>query len=768
MAEGLEQTLASLRGGVDEIWWRNLLTQLEHEYVTPNFLRKPAVQEWLALSEVQTALLRLAQDNVMGRSTEDEQQIRERLADRYSERTGEASRFAQDAIDVVIACLTAGYVASIPRDQQPLAGMIQDSHRDVVGGLKSIEGTLREGFGGPIVGELLEGSVERALSEILQQRMFDYSAAARRARQLWDRVDIGDWSAAPARVKDSVCYWAARLLAADADTVAESRQIRERLPAGYTGGNLCVVDALICSSEGDGDRALRLLRNEDHPEARSLLVGLLRSLKGAEEAVQWCEHEFLHPGTTPEALADFGWRNWAVAQAQLGRWEEAAAGLKALALESEWSAVLGMWEGVVNAALLLPEESRGAVFEGLPTYIGIEASVGDQAKEHHARAAECFEHVTRNLPTGAENAREEVEGWKAWLKLMDPDAQNVERAEMEVCKALEAGGRNGHTVTLAWAFGIPFDDEALRRDLDRRRRIGGHTDEDVLVECLLNQISMSPPAFAEFVDGRLERLDRVIPQSVVTAMLFGALVEDGQVERARRVLESRQEHIDRDTVARMEAALQAKEGVDPRKGLEERYEASGNLIDLRNLIGHLQELGDYRALRPHVLELFAKVPTLRNGIDVVQALSLPEPDHRLVVEFLGGHPALVQQSDSMKSALARGQFHLGQVDAARTINDGLRQSRRHRNDLSLDVNIAMATGDWEQLASIVGREWPRREEHDAHTVMALARIASQVGQSDRAETLARTAAQMAPQDPRVLTREALNWRCESPVLGCRR
>ncbi len=54
LEKGLDETLGRLcQGNVDDAWWRNVLDRIEHKYVAPDFLRKPALQEWLADEQVQ-------------------------------------------------------------------------------------------------------------------------------------------------------------------------------------------------------------------------------------------------------------------------------------------------------------------------------------------------------------------------------------------------------------------------------------------------------------------------------------------------------------------------------------------------------------------------------------------------------------------------------------------------------------------------------------------------------------------------------------------
>ena len=251
---------------------------------------------------------------------------------------------------------------------------------------------------------------------------------------------------------------------------------------------------------------------------------------------------------------------------------------------------------------------------------------------------------------------------------------------------------------------------------------------------------------------RMERLDQVMSKSVTTAMLFDALLADGQVKRARAMVERRRHHLDEELGARMDAALDAQAGIDPRERLEVMYSESGELVDLKNLVGHLMTVDDREALRPLLRLLFDREPKLEHAFEVVRCLSHPPADHGAILEFLEAHPTVVDESDGMRSALAWALFGMGRISESRRINDALLTGRRSRNDLELDLNVAVASGDWERLPAIVDREWPRRNEHGAELLMMLARLASQVGQStERAIELARLAVEKAPDNPHVLT-----------------
>ena len=88
-----------------------LLDQFGQQYIAPDFLRKPALQEWLREEPAASHLKTIATWRIMA-TAQDEAALRDRLAQTYSNRTGEALYLAAGPIDTVVAILVAGYYRS--------------------------------------------------------------------------------------------------------------------------------------------------------------------------------------------------------------------------------------------------------------------------------------------------------------------------------------------------------------------------------------------------------------------------------------------------------------------------------------------------------------------------------------------------------------------------------------------------------------------------------------------------------------------------------
>ena len=101
-------------------------------------------------------------------------------------------------------------------------------------------------------------------------------------------------------------------------------------------------------------------------------------------------------------------------------------------------------------------------------------------------------------------------------------------------------------------------------------------------------------------------------------------------------------------------------------------------------------------------------------------------------------------------------FRLGRLQEAKEINDKLLSQMGSLDDLQLDISLAITSGDWEHIATIIERERPRQESLTPEILMTLAQLAGRQGLTpDRALQFAKLAAQKAPNDPRILM--AAHW-----------
>ena len=747
-----DQTLGRLReGNVDESWWQNLLHWVGHTYIAPDFLKKPALQEWLSDEEVVNDLKALAKPIVMAGDDSDPE-THKRLAKNYSDRTGEVGQLADGPINIVVAVLVAGYIASIPSELQPIAGMFQVLSRQLTEGVDRAEQARLSTLADPIVQRSHTERAEQELFQILSLRVFN-SHRSRRIQDLLKQLHDGDLVGASDPVKAKVCYWAARLCAIETETATLAKQLRDELQGSDPGMDVVILDALIAEADGDADQALRLVRDRDDPDARSVFFGLLSRSKGKDAALAWFEQQGNRD--RPQFFEPVGWVSWAVCMAEVDKWEEGSQRLATLQERWDEMPALAYVEGCINAAMILPQDRRKGVLDGgVPLFVGMVPNQGTAAESHHSRARTCFEFLEQRLRnTAVQNLEEDIADWNLWLRLMEPRTQDANNVHDEIRQRMDQGAQAVHLIPFAYVFNISFDIEPLKIYLESRKAIGGLDYRELHAECFLFAKALPPHDFVNYLEQNQTRLDKVVPLEHLSALHVDALVRDGQPEKAKEVTKKYGNAVDPDHADRLNLLIDTHEGVDARRGLEALYRETGNPGDLRNLISHLKGIEDRAALRPLVREQFDFAPNVQHALEVVDSLGDPSSfDPKPIIEFLDYHADLVEQSDELQTAKAFALFHAGRFEGAREINDSLLKQKASQENLRLDLNIAIASGDWERMGEILDRAWDQRSLHSPYDLLGLAQLTGeQYPTPERALQLARLAAEQAPNDPRILS-----------------
>ena len=749
----LNETLDRIRGrDIDTGWWQGLLQGFVQQYIAPDFLTKPTLQEWLIADSVADDLKSLATARIMA-SNGDEVEIRTRLAQNYSDCTGEAHHLASGPVEVIVAILVAGYLKSIPNDQLALVGLAQTGFLQTA---KSIE-NLKEALSPRadlITRQAHTQLVSNELKRSITLRAFDPDKSRSMLHDLHERIENGDLVATDDIVRTKVQYWLARLLAGNADTLNIAKELRARIKTINPNKDLCVLDALIAEKSGDPEGAIRILRDREDSDSRTALFGVILRSRGATTTLD------LYNDGLDTACADFftaaGWRVWACCMAETGKWQHAAAQLKSF--DGLWREMpaLAIIEGVINAQLLLPENRRTLTVSP-QVFDGITPIQGEEAEIAHKRAVECFELAKSGAQDFDEPDFERtVEEWQRWLHLMDPREGHGKDAHNEIRQNLESNSPNVNLVLFAWCFRIDFDPQPLNMYLSSRETLGGLSEEELRAKFLLlsDQVDsgeVTHREFLTFVESHRARLAEVMPDNLLAAIRIETLKKDNQIERARILLteDTSLDDVDR---MRLAAMIDVHTGADPRQRLEEAYRESGNIIDLQNLIHCLKDADDREALLPLLEELVSQQKTVANAKNLVSCLAdRPFFDYSRIIQFLDSHSDLVAQSAELVSARAWALFQAGQLSAAREVNQQLLRGPDAADALVLDINITLAAGDWEQLVTIVEREWPRRHEHNPEILVSLAYLAGRQGGSpDRALALARLAADKAPDNADIL------------------
>ncbi len=738
LRDSLLPTLRRLQGGhIEDAWWQRLRDYVGHQTIAPDWLTTDAVRVWLAEKGVAEALLKLAEDDLVGTGVSSER-ARAEAESSYTAYTGEDRSVARGAVDTAVAVLVAGCYATMPKEQRPVAGLLQAALRRLP--------TEPD----PVTRRTHSELAKAELDALLARRALAFVESHEEALALFYRVTTGDLVAADPPIRSRIQYWAALLCAAEAGALDTAKQLRADLSSD-SDFDVAIIDARIAEADNDNDAALRILRDIDSPEGRSALFGALARIHGNGKALAWFEEQ--HGRERRAFFAPTGWRNWAFAMVKEGRWEEAAERLVHLEPLRAADAGLAQMEGVINAALLLPLDFRSRVLEGVPLYSGIQLHHSPDVATYHSRAMECFQQIRDQLRGVSHSGfARYLEWWGFWLRLLSPDADTVRHARAEIADAMGNGPRAVSLAPLVWTFRLEFDRRPLVAWLNGRRELGGLNPEEQVAEWIAKSQSMSPAEYLAYVADHRAQLEAVIPTATLTILECEGCIRMGQRERARSIAESAKDHLGEGDYERLLAAIESAGGEDSRGRLEAAYHNDPSLQNLKALALYLYKACDFDQLRARAHELLKRERTAENARLVARAEDgAGGASSGASLEFLNSIPDLTLVDDDLQACKAQALFMHGRLEEAKALNDLLLQRRSVWEDTELDIYLALHMGEWERLTAIVDAEWENRQRHDAGTLLQLAHLAAESGAADeRAIDLGHLAIERAGDDASVL------------------
>lgn len=760
LSRSLDETLGRLiKGFVEPSWWQSLLDAVERPLVAPDFLQYPALQAWLSHKSVQEDLKLEAREQILGTETTDSNR-QVRLQSAYTEITGEREELANGPITVVVSILVAGYLASLSSQLKPVVAIIQASRADTSEDIARIEKKI-DAFSPKLDSRLEDRIVTKAHTEraaarlaiILKCRSFSIEKSRENIRVLLREVTEGELRYVEKDLKDQIIYWAARLQATSSESVHVSVELLRKLKNDAPEIDCRIPEALILETKGELDRALSLVAQINDPDGRATAFRLLIRARGTHSALEWFDqHEAKE---SKDFLSSLGWFNVAVSLCENDRWDDAATLVASLeALWEEWPD-LAFLDGVINAAMLLPEELRTHALQMNVFHSVMRPRYGITESKRRARALTSFiraQDLLEDLGDDGKRRAEVARDWVLWLRLTDPSSEIVDRARSEVREAMRNAKRAIDLLPFAVSFRIEFDPEPCRRYLSQRSKFGDLEPHELLAELTLAEVSSTKVQFAEFLARDGERLSRAIPKDVIIGKWVEALVAIDQALKADELLHQNESvFADRD-FERLKALVVAKKGDDPRIDVERLYEETHSLIDLKNLILHLGRIRDWPALQPLLEELFRIERNPENAARLIQCYrNIASIGALGISNFFEREPDVETWSENLAAEHAWTLFEIGRLKEAKSILARLLSRRRNIDDTQLDINIAIKSGEWERLSAIVEREWDQRENLTPSLLLRLATVAAEADATpSRALELAKLAARKAPDDPQVL------------------
>lgn len=567
--------------------------------------------------------------------------------------------------------------------------------------------------------------LQRRLSRGLRRRGFGESDWTKESAQLAHSVMDGELSQASVSLRADVLRRAARANA-DGKTIEKAKRYYEAFQALTSNEVDRIYVALVADAEGDSDRALRLLRQENSKDARAVIFNILLHVKDTNQALDWIDSQGLK-------ISDFspvGMFNVFVKRIEVEQFDRAHKEISELSGDDfRTCPVLHLLKANLIVASVMPADQKSWAFQGLPLDPQIlqpASDAGSRSKLKEARA-EIGQIMALSEDLQLDAVREFLVELDLWLQLAVLDTAAEARAT--ITKDLGDPSKILQRVRLALSYGIPVNVDVLDKHLKGRRRIGGWTNDERMAAFLLAYHGKDFSVLAAFFDEYREDLfaQEQLARGILAGIEVECLARAGRFEDARRRWAEHKAKYFPDGQAKdiLEVVNSIEKG-DELELLRKRYEESKQLVDLRMLVREFASKQDYRQLANYAPTFVRETKQVKDLRLALRAL-YHENRYGELLDLVKALADIGAQDDEVKSLRAWSLFNLGRVMEARTLARELFLQRNQPDDRELAVNTAIESGDWGYLQGILTQELVRIESLDAQTLIRLARLAFEVG-----------------------------------------
>lgn len=612
---------------------------------------------------------------------------------------------------------------------------------------------------------LVDQSIEEKVSLLRKSQFLVEYDRTGCALVLSRRLSEGDLCGGSATVKACALAWCARILAGSRklDKAEECQELAKSL-----GSDTRIVDAFICSLKGDKNTALKVLADVDSPNARSTAFIVVGHHEGPQGAVAWLKNA----GIDVSSLDSGGKFILMRYQHELGQWAAARESAESLSeSDIEEVPVLHYMVAMVYLVGTVPLDYRDLVISHVPlnasTYpLASDASsteIRRTARSHMIRATE----VAKKFKCRGVAAK--FEEYALWLALRDPEYSDkgMCRLEERLCDIRSAL----HLVPLGLQYGIPLNLANVEQEIERQAALqGDHSRDAAYARLAIACMQEKPEDIANYFDRHFNTLAVHLDTKAIRFFQIEILAKAGLIGRAEECLELLSEEGLSETEERRFRVVIAKaEGKDTFEDQQKLFNQTGSLTDLKALVKDLGAREDWDDLCEYAEILFAKTHYMQHAEQLVDALHRANRFDR-VVELLQANADILEQSTMLGVSYCWALFFEGELLKARSELVKLSADPENANYRALEVNIAIALGDWNSLSAYVANEYQEKEKRSADELIEAAELALH-SDSPYAKPLASAAAAKANEDARVLARAYLlameaGWEGEPQFLQC--
>lgn len=504
-------------------------------------------------------------------------------------------------------------------------------------------------------------------------------------------------------------------------------------------GEGAAVQALIVEGRGDAEAALRNVRDLRDMESIATTLGILSRKSGSDAALDWMRSARIDPHTLT-AIVVITLGGIYLRLNQIGAYLELLEKVAATVFDD--CPYLVFVRGILRVVSVFPKADQIGSLGGIPPAIEMGEPIlalGPLAQRLDA----AMQDLQRFIPIGRQlrvpMALGTAEWFLVWATLLHPHRNAAAKAQLQqdmgdFPKALRR-------VQLAFRYLPSFDAAPLSQYLAGREALGGWDDDELYAALTLALHSRDHHSVAALVAKYRTRLEQRLPPQMTLVVEVTALALAKDATSARALLDGHRESTDAAIVARLEAEISRAEGADPVGEYIQLYEKLGTVHELRTLVETLKRQRNHRLLGPYAEKLHAQTEDPEDIVVAAKAYAATD-DAANFIRLVESFPITQARSPDLQRRYAWELLVRGRLKEAAAIALALRGNTER--DIRLEIALAIETGQWEQLASLLGQYLERPDQYDARTLIQAAHWAHASGYGPSRELMLAAVAKPDP------------------------
>ncbi len=615
---------------------------------------------------------------------------------------------------------------------------------DIIGRDKLVLGPFNVFSASP---ELADKEIEKQLCILRSNQHFPEFNGTEKAKSLAASCISGHLAGGSASIRCKALAWCARILSIE--SAPEAEVALDKAKELGDDPQIEIAAAFFISKESGKADALKSLAKIESVSARSAGLFVVSLHETGETALQW----FQSAGLQAEDLDAYGKNR--LLSLQLEQADLDGSGVTASACTEDdctQAPIMRINLAFTELLKIVPKEYRQLVHTHPPFDMAtFELASGTAAFAVHKRAQELFKKAAEIFSQlGLNMAAEIAEEYELWLALRHPELSVL--ANDRLRDLLRDPSKSLKFVPFAWSFSAKLDLMAVEKEIDRQVALsGGPTSETAVARFVLALKQSSSANVAKYIARHRGDLEGHIDQRALAVTEIEMLAKSGQRDAAKKVQEelAASTSLSEEDISRLELILSEAPANDLITAARILYDESNSLPDLRNLVGMLHEANDWEQLTKFAEKLHSETNSLLSAEYFVSALVKSGRDEDALT-FLAVNRDFLTHSPQLRVVNCWALYRTGQVLDAKSALNKISKGEDFDDYRILRRNIAVASGDWNELSQIVGEEAANIEDRSALQLLQAAYLGFQIG-AHAAKTLLFAAAQKGSEDAKILS-----------------